>query len=165
MRKLQKGFTLIELMIVVAIIGILAAIAIPNFVKFQAKSKQSEAKANLKAIFVAKKSNFAEKDTFECGTCNFVPENGNRYTYRGGGSSVIPTAKPTAATLGEANVTVAAESTTAFSATAMGNIDTDAFLDGWNINDQNNLCNGTQASSTTCATTATQPADDVGKDS
>ncbi len=47
----KKGFTLIELMIVVAIIGILAAIAIPNFLKFQAKSKQSEAKSNLGAIF------------------------------------------------------------------------------------------------------------------
>ena len=47
----KKGFTLIELMIVVAIIGILAAIAIPNFLKFQAKSKQSEAKTNLGAIF------------------------------------------------------------------------------------------------------------------
>ena len=49
-RLRKRGFTLIELMIVVAIIGILAAIAIPNFIKFQAKSKQSEAKTNLKAI-------------------------------------------------------------------------------------------------------------------
>jgi type IV pilus assembly protein PilA len=54
----KKGFTLIELMIVVAIIGILAAIAIPNFVKFQAKGKQSEANSNLKAIFSAQKANY-----------------------------------------------------------------------------------------------------------
>ncbi|MFQ5597808.1 MAG: type IV pilin protein, partial [Nitrospiria bacterium] len=47
----QKGFTLIELMIVVAIVGILAAIAIPNFLNYQAKSQQAEAKANLGAIF------------------------------------------------------------------------------------------------------------------
>ena len=82
-KKLQKGFTLIELMIVVAIIGILAAIAIPNFIKFQARSKQSEAKANLKAIFTAQKAFFQEKDRFSTltGDIGFSPERNNRYAY------------------------------------------------------------------------------------
>ena len=68
LRKLNQGFTLIELMIVVAIIGILAAIAIPNFVKFQCRSKQSEAKGNLKAIYVAEESYRAERDHYVNGS-------------------------------------------------------------------------------------------------
>jgi type IV pilus assembly protein PilA len=83
MKKLKQGFTLVELMIVVAIIGILAAIAIPNFIKFQARSKQTEAKANLKAIFTGQKSFYAEHDGYSTsiGDIGFAPERGNRYAY------------------------------------------------------------------------------------
>jgi len=48
--ELQKGFTLLELMITIAIIGILAAIAIPNFISFREKSKIAHAESELKGL-------------------------------------------------------------------------------------------------------------------
>ena len=48
--KNSRGFTLIELMIVIAVVAILAAIAIPNFVKYREKAKIADATAELKTI-------------------------------------------------------------------------------------------------------------------
>lgn len=60
----DEGFTLIELMVVVAIIGILSAIAVPNFKKYQAKSKQSEAKIQLAAVYSVEVGSMADYDSY-----------------------------------------------------------------------------------------------------
>jgi type IV pilus assembly protein PilA len=77
----SSGFTLVELMVVVAIIGILAAVAIPNYQKYQAKARQSEAKIALASIFTAEKSFSSENGSYTaCLTeAGFVPEGATRY--------------------------------------------------------------------------------------
>jgi len=63
----RKGFTLIELMIVVVIIGILAALAIPRFMQTSGKAKKSEAKTVLKQLYQLERAYYQEHDAYVAG--------------------------------------------------------------------------------------------------
>jgi len=77
----QGGFTLIELMIVVGIIGILVAIAAPNFARYQAKARQSEAKLALSAMYSSEKSFYSEYSSYisSMDGIGYQPEGSRRF--------------------------------------------------------------------------------------
>ena len=91
MRKIRntKGFTLIELMIVVVIIGILAALAIPRFTQASARAKEKEADGILKQVYTLQQTYYANNGTFAPSvaalqTVGFeAPTNLKNYTWAG----------------------------------------------------------------------------------
>lgn len=64
MKRINRGFTLIELMIVVAIIGFLSMISIPSFLRFLSKAKRAEAYMYLGSLYAAQKAYWAEHGTY-----------------------------------------------------------------------------------------------------
>lgn len=84
--KILRGFSLIELMIVVAIITFLAAISLPSFMRFLAKAKRAEAYLNLSSIYAAEKAYWAEHGTYTTQLSGPQGAGWQPEGYRGGGA-------------------------------------------------------------------------------
>lgn len=91
-RKTLAIITLVMGLVYVPVVGILAAIAIPNFIRFQARAKQSECKTNLKAMYMGQKSAFMDSDKWgeTAEEIGFDPLGGNRYSYQISQDSSVP---------------------------------------------------------------------------
>ncbi len=116
-----RGFSLLEVMIVVVIIGILATLAYPSLQNYLLRAKQIEAKTNLSAIYTAQQIQYATSrqyaNTFE--QLDVELESGENAVY---------------------SYTLTGDETS-FTATAQGNLDDDAILDTWTIDQEKNLQN------------------------
>lgn len=77
----QNGFTLVELMVVVGIVGVLSAVAMSNYQHFVAKARQTEAKVGLAGVYIAESSFFAENNSYTgcLRQAGYVPEGTTRY--------------------------------------------------------------------------------------
>ena len=91
MRHLSKGFTLLELMVVIAIISILSALAVPSFLQLEARAKQAEVKTNLRALYTTEKAYYQEQNTYSqyVGQIGFAIERSNRYQYNLNGTGSV----------------------------------------------------------------------------
>jgi type IV pilus assembly protein PilA len=81
----RSGFSLIELMVVLAIVATLLGIGVPNFMQYKARAKQTEAKTMLSHIYLLMQTHYLENDTFRGASLKsigFESKANDRYRYR-----------------------------------------------------------------------------------
>ncbi len=135
----RRGFSLIEVMIVIAIIAFFAVLALPNFMTFLAKAKRSEAYIQLRALYMLEKTYFAEHGTYTdrlqgTGSLNWKPEGSINYTYGFPGSCVVGALGAPASALSGAGV-----SGQGFTISAAADIDNDGENDVLTINEKGEI--------------------------
>ena len=148
-RKTLAIITLVLGIVYVPVVGILAAIAIPNFIKFQARSKQSECKVNLKSAYFAQQAYFADKGDYgkTAAEIGFSPEKGNRYLYQISAEGLVPATQSTLSTADlQAGYTPGlidlvgthgqCPDNCVLTMVCAGNIDNDPTVDVWSISSQ-----------------------------
>lgn len=140
MRSMRvRGFSLIEVMIVIAIIAFFAIIALPNFMSLLAKAKRSEAYIQLRALYMLEKAYFAEHNMYTNklqgpNSLNWKPEGTLNYTYGFPGSAVVgalgaPESALSGASAGKDSFTIA----------AAADIDNDGDVDLLTINEKGEI--------------------------
>jgi prepilin-type N-terminal cleavage/methylation domain-containing protein len=130
LRPNQKGFTLLELMIVVVILGILAAMAIPRFITVTSKAKQSEAKLILKQIYSNQRIYFEQFGEYWIPPGGTIANQANPFAFA---EILVEVQNPARYDY------VLAGTPTTFTATATANLDDDPTIDEWTINEQGQL--------------------------
>ena len=123
--KSQSGFSLIELLIVLVIIGILAGIAIPRYMSSTVKAKQTEAKELLHQIYLMERSFYQNNDHYWIPAPSVLADKDNPYAFDTIGVEIMKSARYQYTVTG---------TDTSFVATATANrLDDDPAIDQWQI--------------------------------
>lgn len=89
----EAGFSLIELLIVLVIIGILAGLAIPRYMAYTTRSKQAEAKGLLNQIYLSERAYFQSHDTYWIPQSGIIADRNNSYAFDTLGVEVMKSAR------------------------------------------------------------------------